>query len=210
MTRTKSFGQPTGRLAQLIVETAIPEPYEVTDKITVDPPTKARSQALTDALTAMGITNSLMQQALRIGGPARPDYPAMPQPPQGETTPETLEAYQSAISAHEGLMVEWETLHSKWEADVEKLESTMSELAEQMTKHGDDYSKALFGPAHDDVMAYFADQPVELWNAFVEDIKDQFGLSPKPSQVPDDGKCASCGHVTDEEQAGKAPESSTS
>lgn len=207
--KTQSFGQPAGRLALLIAETKMPEPYVVTDTITVQPPTKARSQALTDALTAMAITNSLMQQALKFGGPARPDYPVMPQPPEGETTPETLEAYQAAIDAHEALVAEWEELQRGWEGQVEKLDSAMNDLSAQMAKHSDDYTRALFGAAHDDVMAYFADQPVELWNAFVEDIKDQFGLSPKPSQVPDDGKCASCGHVADEEQAGKAPESST-
>lgn len=209
MTRTKSFGQPAGRLAQLIVDTKMPEPYVVTDKITVHPPTKARSTAMGDALTAMGITNSLMQQALQGSGPVRPEYPAMPKPPE-EPTPETLEAYQAAITAHETLVAEWEALQAKWEADVERLESAMNDLATQIKDRGDDYTRALFGDAHDDVMAFFADQPVDLWNAFVEDIKSEFGLSPKPSQVPDDGKCASCGHVEDEEQAGKAPESSTS
>lgn len=208
-TRTKSFGQPAGRLAQLIVDTKMPERYVVTDKIAVHPPTKARSQALTDSLTAMAITNSLMQQALNSGGPERAQYPAMPQPPEGASSEDSLEVYMEAVAAHEALVTEWEALQAKWEAEVDKLESAMNDLAAQMTKHGDDYSRALFGAAHDDVMAYFADQPVELWNAFVEDIKDQFGLSPKPSQVPDDGKCASCGHVVDEEQAGKAPESST-
>lgn len=207
--KPKSLGQPAGRLAKLIVETTMAEPYVVTDTITVAPLTKARSQALTDALSAMGLTNSRMQQALKSGA-ARPEYPAMPVPPsEDDTTPETLAAYEAASAAHETLVAEWEVRHAKWVADVEKLEAATKDIAAEIEARSDDYSRALFGDAYDDVMAFFADQPVELWNAFVTDIKEEFGLAPKPSQVPEDGKCTSCGHVIDEEQAGKAPESST-
>ncbi|WP_458317108.1 hypothetical protein [Mycolicibacterium brisbanense] len=206
--KPKSFGQPAGRLAKLIVETTMAEPYVVTDTIIVAPLTKTRSQALTDALTKMGVTNSLMQQAMKGSGLTRPEYPAMPQPP-GDVNPETLATYQAAITAHGDLVLEWEKRHAQWEADVDKLEATMKDLAAEIEARSDDYSRALFGDAYDDVMEFFAGQPVELWNAFVTDIKEEFGVAPKHAQVPEDGKCTSCGHVIDEEQAGKAPESST-
>ncbi|MCT7369463.1 hypothetical protein [Mycolicibacterium llatzerense] len=203
----KDLGAPAGRLAQLIVNVKRAEPYVVTDKITVPPMTKTRSKALSDAMTGQNVANALLQQAIRAT-PTSPEYPTMPQPPEKSVDAEALSAYEKAIAAHTELVAEWEKLHAKWESSVEKIQGSIDELAKQISQHGDDYSRALFGPAHDDVMAYFGDEDVEVWNLFIVDIKEQFGVIPKASQVPDDGRCATCGHIEDEESAGKVPESS--
>lgn len=204
----KSFGAPAGRLAQLIVQAKCAEPYVVTEEITVPPLTKTRSKALSDAMTGQNVANALLQQAIRAT-PAPPEYPTMPQPPEKSVDAEALSAYEKAIAAHAELVAQWEKQHATWEASVEKLQTSIDDLAKQITQHGDDYSRALFGPAYDDVMEFFGDQPVELWNAFIDDIKVEFGVVARPSQVPEDGRCQTCGLVEDEESAGKAPESST-
>lgn len=61
------------------------------------------------------------------------------------------------------------------------------------------YNEAFFGDQYNNVVAFFATQDDRLWTAFQKDIQSQFF----PNQ-PADGKCGTCGHVLDEDAAGKA------
>jgi hypothetical protein len=65
------------------------------------------------------------------------------------------------------------------------------------------YNRALLGDAYAAVMEYFDDKPVQVWNAFYADIQNEF------MPVPEDGRCPTCGHIDDQDQAGK-PLASTS
>jgi hypothetical protein len=205
--KSTTLGLPSGRLAQLIVETTTAEPYIVTDKITIAPLTKKRSKELADAMSAMGVCNALLQQAMKRT-PQAPEYPKMPTAPE-HSDANTLAAYDASIDKWTLLVADWEKRQKAWETEVDQLEASMNDLSDKLNGHSDEYSKVLFGPAYDDVMAFFEDQPVEYWNVFVEDIRQEFGLVAKPEQKPDDGCCMLCGNVVDEEAAGKVPESST-
>ena len=87
----------------------------------------------------------------------------------------------------------YEAAVAEWEADADANEKAMKDLAQQVRDAEDSYNRA-----------FFESQPQALWDAFVEDIKQEF----LPSH-PRDGHCPTCGHVVDEEQAGKASKSST-
>ena len=67
------------------------------------------------------------------------------------------------------------------------------------------YNEAFFGDQYDNVVKFFATQDDRLWHACETDINKRFF----PNQ-PVDGKCGTCGHVLDEDAAGKAPASSPS
>ncbi len=211
---------PSERLRKLIAsEAKVSEPYDVTDTISVKPLTPKRSDAMATAATGISIQNSLMNKAMRRAAAPRPAYPTPPAPPEAPTNfkdPKQVAAYEKAVGSYEkaieawrGLVAEWERLQANWEAELERLEGAMNAAADKVQQHSDEYTKAMFGDAYDAVIEFFDDQPIEWWNAFVTDIKDAFGIAAKPSQVPDDGCCKECGHVVDEEKAGKAPESST-
>jgi hypothetical protein len=88
-------------------------------------------------------------------------------------------------------------------AKFEKLPEDIDELSKQISRADDDWYKAFFGESCSAVLDFFEDKP-ELWEEFMPDIKAEF----LPA-TPDTGVCATCGHVNDEEAAGKAPESST-
>lgn len=76
-------------------------------------------------------------------------------------------------------------------------------LQELVTTAADEYDRALFGEAYEDVLAYFESEQGAVWNAFYADIQDEFLPSPAT------GKCPTCGRES-EEQAGNAPGSTTS
>jgi hypothetical protein len=151
-TAAKTLGVPAGRLLQLSIETRTPQPYVVTDSISITPPTKKRAELMRDAQLASMIGRGLLNQELT--GQARDDV--------------------------------------------------IEELSKRVKAAEDDYNKAFFGDAHDAVIAFFDDQPQSLWDAFVDDIRSDF-----LPVAPVDGVCPTCGHVEDDEAAGKAPESLT-
>ena len=80
----------------------------------------------------------------------------------------------------------------------------LEQLQELVAKSAEEYDRALFGDAYESVMAYFQDEQGVMWSAFYKDVQDEF------LPIPDSGKCPTCGHVVDQEQAGKPPESSVS
>lgn len=140
-------GVPAGRLAELQLETNLPQPYVVTDGITVTPPTKVRADVIRESQMVVMIYTQLLNEAL-----------------SRSVTEEELNG-----------------------------------LTKYIKKAEQDYNVAFFGDQYDNVVAFFANQSDQLWTAFQADIQKQFF----PSQ-PKDGKCGTCGHVLDEDAAGKA------
>ena len=179
--RLVSTGPMSERLLKLQLETGVGEPYKITSDLSVDPPTKTRGTALNEAAMRLGILQTMLTQAINqsIPRPVRPDYTA---------SADDHAAYDTALA--------------EWTAEVERHDETTNAIAAKITEAELDYNRAFFGPVYDDVMAFFEDKPQKLWDAFVVDIKREF-LPPQP----DNGVCPTCGH-TDDETAGKAPESS--
>lgn len=174
--RPVSIGPLSERLLKLQLESGVVEPYKVTSDLVIEPPTKARGTRMHDASVRLAILQSLLNQAINQSFP-RPERTDDP------------EADARALD--------------EWQRQIDQHNDTANAIAEKIGEAEDDYNRAFFGDAHDDVMAFFESQPQKLWDAFVVDIKRDF-LPPQP----ENGVCPTCGH-TDAEQAGKAPESST-
>lgn len=141
------FGVPAGRLLELQQETVTPEPYVVTSKIVIEPPTKARADRIREQQMTIMVAQTMLNTAV-----ANPEV--------GE---EVLNAWGSAIKAAQ-----------------------------------DGFTQALFGDQYQDVLEFFATQDDKLWQAFERDIQERFFPAPIPA-----GACKTCGHVTDEDAAGK-------
>ena len=176
----KVSGGLSERLMKLAASTKLPQPYEVTASIVVQPLTMKRSTELREAHMSMLVAQTLLAESMRRTGATRP---------ASDSFADT-DAYEAAVA--------------EWEADADANEKAMKDLAQQVRDAEDSYNRAFFGDAFDAVIAFFESQPQALWDAFVEDIKQEF----LPSH-PRDGHCPTCGHVVDEEQAGKASKSST-
>jgi hypothetical protein len=78
-------------------------------------------------------------------------------------------------------------------------EDELNGLTKYIKEAEQKFNEAFFGDQYDAVVAFFANQDDGLWKAFQTDIQKQFF----PAQ-PVDGKCGTCGHVLDEDAAGKA------
>lgn len=78
-------------------------------------------------------------------------------------------------------------------ADARHLENIQAVV----TGASERFNRALFGEQYGAVMEYFDGEPVQVWNAFYADIQDKF------MPLPEGGKCPTCGHIEDAEQAGK-------
>lgn len=166
------------RLLALHGGTNDPQPYPITDDITVAPLDRSR----TKALKAAELKKFFAQQVLsrRAAATISSQPPVLPE----DATDEQHAEYDEALKA--------------WTAAFD-----LDTIQHQIDEAEDEYYRAFFGAAHDAVMTFFEDKPA-LWDKFIPDIEAEF----LPS-APDDGICPTCGHV-DEDQAGKAPEPSTS
>ncbi len=200
---------PSERLQKLLLDTNRPDPYPVTNTLVIDPPTKKRREELRLAHQELGRAQELMARALMTAPAARPDFPMPPEPLSDKATAKQQAAHKLAVTQYEKLAAGWRELNEQWEAAVLRHSEKVDELGSRINEQADRYTRALFGPVYDDVIAFFDDQDQELWEAFQVDIQEQFRIITRPPEVPDDGTCPTCGHVDDEEQAGKAPESST-
>lgn len=162
-TAPKASAAPTDelskRLHDLFSKTVVPQPYQVTDKIVVQPLTKTTREQLSELRNQRMVGNFFLAEALKR---------------QGEQAP---------------------------------TDADLAELTKIVQDTDDTYNRLFFGPAHDAVMAFFADRPPEHWDAFCKDINEQF--MPSGATGPAEGKCPHCGTVVDEEQAGKGSASST-
>jgi hypothetical protein len=80
----------------------------------------------------------------------------------------------------------------------------MEQLEKVTAKAAEDYDRALFGDAYDEIMRLSQNWTGAIWNAFYQDVQDRF------LPVPQDGLCPTCGNVVDQDAAGKARGSETS
>lgn len=177
------FGVASERLMKLSIESKVPDPYPVTDRISVAPLTKKRGTALREAHMSILVYQTLLSEAMRQSN-------AAPTPPPADASEEETAAHQAAVAT--------------WEASIKNNEEVMQALSQNITDAETAYNKAFFGDAHDDVMAYFEQQPQKLWDAFVTDIKAEF----LPA-MPTGGVCPTCGNVEDQAEVGKPLTSST-
>lgn len=153
------LGEPSGRLLELFAKTVVPQPYQVSDQIVVQPLTKTLRSRLGELRNQRMVGNFFLAEALKH---------------QGEQAP---------------------------------TDADLAQLTKIIEDADDTYNRLFFGAAHDDVMAFFADRAPEHWDAFCKDINEQF--MPSGATGPATGACEHCGHVLDEEQAGKGSASST-
>lgn len=176
----RDLGQPAGRLLELTLEVKTPEPYVVTDRITIYPPTKKTAARLDELNWAVVTNKAILQEALRRNMEPRPDVKDL-------SVDEAVEAVEA------------------WESRTLASGDLIKELQERVTEDTTEWSRVFFGEHYDDLQQFFDDRPKQLWERFVDDIRTEF-LS---TTAPDDGVCSKCGHVTDEEAAGKDSKSST-
>jgi hypothetical protein len=165
------------RLMKLHVDTNCPQPYEVADGVFVKPPSRKRREEMNNAEMRIYLATSLLNEAANRNIP--------PAPSEGKTGE-----------------AEWKAAKAEWDLQVKASQDEMNGFSEQITNARTDYDKAFFGDAYDTVIELFDDEdlPVQLWDEFVTDIKNEFLPTAK---LPEDGTCAECGQVVDEEQAGK-------
>lgn len=179
-----NLGAPSERLLKLAIDSHVPDPYEVTDTIVIEPLTKKRGTALREAHMSLLVYQTLLNAAMQRTNTPRPD------PPAAGASEDVLAAHEVAVQ--------------KWQTEIAGNEQTLKDLGDNIAKAEEQYNRAFFGDSHDAVMEFFETQPQRLWDAFVEDIKSEF----LPA-APKDGVCPTCGNVEDEEEAGKASKSST-
>ena len=200
-------GKPSERLQKLLRDTNTPEPWEVTDDIVITAPTKRRRQQMTEAQMSIAVQQQLLSEAMNYVLAARPEYPNMPAAPTEGASKAVYAAYDAAVGNFDKLVATWDDLNRQWEESVDRHQQVVRTISESITAASDDYTKALFGDAYESVIAFFDEQPSDVWERFKTEIQYHFRLAVRPPEVPDDGICPTCGHV-DAEQAGKASESS--
>jgi hypothetical protein len=182
-TRKKSAPAKTtamsARLLELNGESVDPEPYEVTDTITVQPLTRTREKALHSAELKKFFASALLSRRAALA--------SLEVPPAARELPEdaTDEERAQALAEHESIVEEWKNAF-----DIEGAQR-------QVQAADEEYERAFFGDAYDAVIEFFEDRP-RLWNKFLPDIQAQF-LPKEPDPAGD----------SEEERAGKGPESST-
>lgn len=203
--RRRDYGELSERLLKLSIDTNVPEPYPVTDKIIVEPPTKKRGEEMRDAHTKILVSQTLLN-ALLTKIDNRPTPPVVPDELPEDATEEMRAEHAAVEAAYEEAAAGYEVALANWEEECKAAETQSEELATTIKDATDQYHRAFFGDTHDALMAFFDDKPQKLWDAFVDDIKSEFlGIV----HAPADGTCPTCGQVADAEEAGKALSSST-
>ncbi|MCX8559771.1 hypothetical protein OS122_02510 [Mycolicibacterium mucogenicum] len=195
------------------------EPLPLFDNVVVLPMTPKRNEAMSEAYGGLSAQQTLLNQALRRAAAPRPEYPETPKapvPPEDMKDADALKNYETALDLYEKAVTvwrdtqlpEWERLHADWESEMERLAESIKSIQTLGASYKSAYYRAIFGTAYDEAFKVFQDRDAVEWEALIEFVKQHLGLSPKESQVPEDGRCKECGHIDSEEQAGKAPESS--
>lgn len=199
-TVTRSAMSP--RLLQLAAETNTPQPYPVTDDITVTPLTRTRMNALQAAeMKLYALRGLLNNQIVRKADP-EPVPAAGPEPALfHDASDEQRAEYEDAHHNWEQQRAADAKLHTEWVAKQDAAVAEIESIRQQLDDAQREYERAFFGEAYTAVIDYFEDKPL-LWNKFSVDIKNEF-LPP----APHNGVCPTCGH-TDEVQAGKVESSS--
>lgn len=168
---------PSGRFAQLLAEVHVPDPYELTAQLRVLPPTWQQQQDVVACQGAFAVANNQLQDILTPKAVIQRDDEGKP----------ILDDAGKQVVRYEIPQVD---------------PSHIQRINEVVEASSARYNQALFGSAYGAVMEFFRDRPAAEWNAFYQDIQDQF------LPLPEDGRCRTCGRTADEEQAGK-PDAST-
>lgn len=163
---------PSGRFAALLADVHIPDPYEITQNLVVDPPSRKQMRDIMACQAAFAIAQGQLSQLLAP-----------------ELVPK-LNAEGLPVLDDEEKPVMVEQLPIVDPSHIARINEVVEQSAER-------YNRALFGRVHEQVMDYFEDRPAPEWNAFYQDIQNEF------MPLPESGQCPTCGHTTDEEQAGK-------
>jgi hypothetical protein len=134
-----------------------------------------------DKHAEMLVYQALLNEAVARAAEPKPADPT-PLPRPGDDASEDDIAIWEWLDAEQA--AERETAVAEWEARAQANNTEMAALASKVREATEEYNRAFFGAAHDDVMAFFADQPQTLWDMFIEDIGTYF--LPHPPTADDD------------------------
>lgn len=178
--RRRDLGELSPRLLELSAKTSPVEPYTVTDKVTILPLTKKRRAQLHDAHNTIAACQAKLSALLKSAEQPKPEHPGE------DATSEERDAYEAALA--------------KWNQTLAAMEQQSNQIAADANSATEQYNRALFGDAHDDITALSDDWDAELWDAFIADVQSHFlsGVNPPPDGTDESGA------VVDEEEAGKA------
>lgn len=171
---------PSGRFAELLATLHVPEPYEITPNLIIQPPSKRQMKQIAESQAAFAIASGQLRELLTPTLVTKLDDEGKPVL-NGEGKPILIEGPLPQVDS-----------------------AYLDQINEVVSSSNESYNRALFGDAYTGVNEFFEDRPKEEWNAFYADVQDRF------MPVPDDGKCPTCGHVEEPEQEGKPLESSPS
>lgn len=212
--KSPKFGLPTGKFLALSQKTNKPEPYEVTDQLSVLPPTKKRREQMSSALSRMTVGQAQLNIAYalsRIPVPPVPEQRRIVEPAtdlKGVAAKRSADEYQRQLDAaaadFKQEMQAWKPEVQQWRENLTAASKTIDEHTDLVRKAEIDYDRAFFGESYDDLTEFFDDQDETLWTEFIGDVRKHWA----PSE-PDEGTCGTCGHVEDEEEAGKDTKSLT-
>lgn len=205
---------PVGKFLELSQKTNKPAPYEVTDKLVVLPPTKKRREQMGSALSRMTVGQAQLNIAYalsRVPAPPVPEQRQIVEPSKdlkGDEGKAAATDYQKKIddaaAEFKRDLQAWKPEVQQWRENLTAAQETINEHTELVRKAEIDYDRAFFGESYEDLSEFFDDQDETLWSEFIADVRKHWA----PAE-PEDGTCATCGHVEDEEEAGKDTKSLT-
>lgn len=219
--RRRDYGSLSPRLQELSAKTTPIEPYPVTDTISIEAPGKKRRGELNDAYATIQACAARLNAMFRRSDPrpvppTAPTAPALPVAAEDATEEQRAEVaalteqlttdYEAKVAEHDELMATFTEELTAWEDRADNLDTLADQLTVDSKAAAEQYNRALFGAAYDDVMALSEDWDPLFWDEFLNDVNAHFSSGANP---PEDGTCRTCGQVIDEEAAGKAPSSST-
>lgn len=204
------LGVPTGKFLALSQKTNKPGPYEITDVLTVEPPTKKRNEQMRDAERRQLIGQAQLNIAYNLSNVPAPPMPAppvevkpAPLEDEGEQAPaaaaKAQQANTDAQAQYKRDLDQWKQDVTVWRANLEQAQQQIGELNDQVRRAEADWDRAFLGPQHDEIVEFFDDLDESLWLEFRNDLRRHW----VPSQPADDLD------IEDEEEAGKALKSST-
>lgn len=201
------FGVPTGKFLELSAKTNKFGPYDITDKLSVPPPTKKRNEAMRDAERRQLIGQAQLNIAYSLSNvPA----PPMPEPPSTRLTvvdegdgadiveAKVAAAKQEAADQYARDLSQWKAEIGQWRANLDGAQAQIADLSDRVRQAEADWDHAFLGPQHDDIVEFFDELDESLWVEFRNDLRKHW----VPSQPADDFD------AEDEVEAGKAPASS--
>lgn len=200
------FGLPVGKFLELSQKTNKRGPYQVTEQLAVQPPTRGRRLKMGDAERRILVSQAQLNIAYQLARVPVPLLPVVKEPVRA-TTPEGDEEAAKAADAQyesdkEAAATEYEQKLAAWKGEVQQWRKNLDGAQRSIDEHNvqvlqaeKDYDRAYFGDVYDDLIEFFDGQDEALWDAFVADIRTHW----VPSQPDSD----------DEEAAGKDTKSST-